>query len=125
MTYAGFKSMLYSGLTKDDPRVKRAMHWIRSHWTLDANPNMPPNQGKQGLFYYYHVFAKACSAWGNTLIIDGEGRPRHWRIELIDKLGSIQNKDGSWVNDEDRWAEGDPNYVTALTVLALQQSLTD
>ena len=28
MTYAGFKSMLYAGLTEDDPRVKAAVEWL-------------------------------------------------------------------------------------------------
>jgi hypothetical protein len=32
----------------------------------------------------------------------------------------LQRDDGSWVNDADRWNEGDPNYVTALAILSLQ-----
>jgi squalene-hopene/tetraprenyl-beta-curcumene cyclase len=31
MTYAGLKSMIYAGLTKDDPRVKAAWDWIRKN----------------------------------------------------------------------------------------------
>ena len=31
MTYAGLKSMMYAGLTKDDPRVKAATEWISKH----------------------------------------------------------------------------------------------
>ena len=33
MTYSGLKSMIYAGLTKDDPRVKAAVQWIRSTTT--------------------------------------------------------------------------------------------
>ena len=40
MTYAGLKSMIYAGLTKDDPRVKAAVDWITKNWTLDENPGM-------------------------------------------------------------------------------------
>ena len=54
MTYAGLKSMIYAGLTDDDPRVKARPNWIQQHYTVEENPGI----GKQGLFYYYHTFAK-------------------------------------------------------------------
>ncbi len=38
MTYAGLKSFVYAGLSKDDPRVKAALDWIARHYTLDQNP---------------------------------------------------------------------------------------
>ena len=55
MTYAGLKSMIYAGLTQDDPRVKAALEYIKKHYTLDENPG----QGQRGLYYYYQTFAKA------------------------------------------------------------------
>jgi hypothetical protein len=36
--------------------VRAALDWIRRHWTLDHNPNMPDARSKEGLFYFYHVF---------------------------------------------------------------------
>ena len=66
MTYAGLKSMVYAGLTKDDPRVKAAWDWIGKNWTLDENPGMrlnKPELATQGLFYYYHTLAKALNAY--------------------------------------------------------------
>ena len=44
MTYAGLKSMIYAGLTPDDPRVKAAVGYIKDHYTLDENPG----QGQRG-----------------------------------------------------------------------------
>jgi squalene-hopene/tetraprenyl-beta-curcumene cyclase len=38
MTYAGLKSFLYAGVSRDDPRVKAAVGWVREHYTLDENP---------------------------------------------------------------------------------------
>jgi len=55
MTYAGLKSMIYAGLTQDDPRVKAALEFIRKNYTLEENPG----QGQRGLYYYYQTFAKA------------------------------------------------------------------
>ena len=58
MTYAGLKSMIYAGVNPDDPRVKAAVEWIGKHYDLQSNPGM----GNDGLFYYYHTFAKTMSA---------------------------------------------------------------
>src|SRR5438067_9985758 len=41
MTYAAVKSMIYCGVTKDDPRVQKALEWIRKHYSVDENPGMP------------------------------------------------------------------------------------
>ncbi len=123
MTYAGFKSMLYADIDRKDVRVVRATDWIRRHYTLDHNPNMPGAQSKQGLYYFYHVFARAMHAWGEETIRDARGVPHRWRAELCRKLISLQRDDGSWVNEEDRWYEGNPNLVTAYAVLALQTAL--
>ena len=60
MTYAGLKSFVYAGLSKDDPRVKAAMTWITKHYDLNQNPGM----GQSGLYYYYQVFAKSLKAAG-------------------------------------------------------------
>ncbi|NBB94999.1 MAG: hypothetical protein GVY16_04585, partial [Planctomycetes bacterium] len=124
MTYVGFKSLLYAGLGKDDPRVKAAYAWIRRYWRLDSNPNMPAKQSKEGLYYYYHAMAKALRAFGQDEIPALRGEEVHnWRAELIAKLAERQNKDGSWDNAEDRWGESDPSLTTAYCILALQETL--
>jgi squalene-hopene/tetraprenyl-beta-curcumene cyclase len=115
MTYAGLKSMIYAGLERDDPRVKAAYQWIRRHYTLEENPGMGP----QGLYYYYHTFAKALGAVGEVRITDADGKPHDWRAELAAELISRQQPDGSWVNSNTRWLEGDPNLVTGYSLLAL------
>lgn len=120
MTYAGFKSMLYAGLKRDDPRVTAAVDWISRHWTLDSNPNMPEKKSREGLFYYYHTFARAMAAWGEPVIQDARGEKHAWREELLAKLARLQRPDGSWVNDADRWMEGHPALTTAYAMLAIQ-----
>ncbi len=123
MTYAGFKSMIYANLGRDDERVKAAYEWIRRHYTLDENPNMSGAQSKQGLYYYYNVFAKALQAFGRDTIIDAEGVRHNWREDLIVKLVSLQRQDGTWLNEADRWYEGNPHYITGLSVLSMQAAL--
>jgi len=124
MTYAGFKSMLYADIARNDPRVQAAVRWIRNHYTLDHNPNMPGAQSKEGLYYNYYVFARAMHAWGEETIRDESNTPHHWRAELCRKLVSLQRSAGSWVNEADRWFEGNPHLVTAYAVLALQTALS-
>lgn len=115
MTYAGLKSMIYAGVGPDDPRVKAAWEWIRKHYDLQTNPGL----GKAGLYYYYHVFAKALDAIGEDIIVDEEGVAHDWRRELLRELARRQQPDGSWVNDESRWMEGEPTLVTGYVLMAL------
>ena len=120
MTYAGLKSMIYAGVNRDDVRVQRAFEWIRQHYTLDVNPNMPADQAQQGLYYYFHTFAKALEAYGDPVIEGPDGAKHVWRADLAKKLLELQKEDGSWVNEADRWWESNPHLVTAYSVLALQ-----
>jgi squalene-hopene/tetraprenyl-beta-curcumene cyclase len=123
MTYVMFKSMLYANVAKDDPRVQAAYKWIRTYWRLDCNPNMPEAKSLQGLYYYYHVFAKALRAWGRDTIKDIDGTEHNWRHEMIDALAERAQKDGSWKNDADRWNEGSPALVTGYAIMALQEAV--
>lgn len=115
MTYSGLMSMLYAGLTKDDQRVKAAADWISRFYDLQSNPGM----GDSGLFYYYHTFAKALNVMGVHEIEDARGVKHDWRKELTEELARRQQADGSWINANPRWMEGDPNLATAFALLAL------
>jgi squalene-hopene/tetraprenyl-beta-curcumene cyclase len=117
MTYAGLKSMIYAGVSPDDPRVKAAVKWIQKNYTLKANPGMA--KPEEGLYYYYHTFAKALDAIGKPELVDDKGARHDWRQELTAELISRQQANGTWVNNADRWMEGDPNLVTAYSLLAL------
>lgn len=115
MTYAGLKSMIYAGVGPDDPRVKAAFNWVQKNYSVEKNPGM----GNSGLFYYYHTFAKALNAMGEDEIVDPDGVSHNWRRELIDEIASRQLENGSWINENQRWLEGDPNLVTGYVLLTL------
>ncbi len=115
MTYAGLKSMIYAGVTADDPRVKAAKNWIARYYDLSSNPGME----QAGLYYYYHLFAKTLDALGEPSFADAQGVQHDWRRELVEELAKRQQPDGSWTNQNDRWMEGDPNLVTSYALLAL------
>jgi len=115
MTYAGFKSMLYAGLAAEDDRVSAARKWIEQHYTVKENPGL----GDAGLYYYYHLFAKALTAAKIDSLTDSSGVSHDWRSELVEHLASLQAEDGSWTNANSRWMESDPNLATTFALLAL------
>ena len=119
MTYAGIKSMIYCGVGKDDPRYKKALEWIGKNYTMDANPGMPKELATRGLYYYYHTMSKTLSVMGVDEFVDADGKKHDWRADLIGALAKRQKPDGSWLNENDRWMEGDPNLVTGYCLMAI------
>ena len=115
MTYAGLKSMIYAGLTPDDPRVQAARDWAAQSYTVDENPGM----GGQGHFYYLQTLAKTLHTLGGDTLTDAAGVDHDWRADVTAKLAELQSPNGSWTNPADRWYEGDPTLVTSYALLAL------
>jgi squalene-hopene/tetraprenyl-beta-curcumene cyclase len=127
MTYAGLKSMIYAGLTKDDPRVRAAWGWVNKNFTLDGHPGMSElsdEKAKWGLFYYYMTVGRALAAYGEPTLTGPNGQKIDWRIALADKAVELQQPDGSWVG-VNKYMEDNPILVTAYTILALQEARHD
>jgi len=127
MTYAMLKSYIYCGLSKDDPRVKAAWDWVSRNWTMDENPGMRagnPANAQFGLYYYYITLARALYAYGEPTIVDPQGNKHDWRVELIDKLASLQKPDGSFVGEK-RFMEDNPDLATGFAALAVEEALKD
>ena len=122
MTYAGIKSMIYCGVSKNDPRVKKAYEWVSNNYSLESNPGMPPQRAAWGLFYYYNTMAKALDALEIDDVKDSKGVSHIWKNELSLTLAKKQSPDGSWSNPQDRWMEGDPNLVTGFALMALSHA---
>ena len=125
MTYAGLKSMVYAGLTKEDPRVLAAWAWVSRNWTLEENPGMrlgQPENANYGLYYYYQTLAKTLAVYGEPTISDPTGVKHNWPNEVVQKLSSLQRPDGSWVGDK-KWYEDNPVLATAYAVATLQDAL--
>ena len=79
--------------------------------------------GQEGLYYFFNVLTKSLRAAGDDVLTLADGRTITWREEVARKLVELQRPDGSWVNDNNRWWEADPNLVTAYTLLALAAEL--
>jgi squalene-hopene/tetraprenyl-beta-curcumene cyclase len=115
MSYAGLLSFIYAEIPAEDPRVKAAHAWLRDNFTLEENPAL----GKQGLFYYYHLMAKALTASG-TKALETHGKTRDWARELGVELINRQASAGFWVNDTGRWMEKNEVLVTSYCLLTLE-----
>lgn len=117
MSYAGLLSFIYAGLDKHDPRTEAAIDWLRKNYTLEENPGMGPN----GVYYHYHLMAKALATAGLDQLQTSDGKTIAWPRELGLKLINLQKTDGSWVNEASaRWMEKDPVLVTSYCVMALE-----
>ena len=119
MSYAGFKSMLYAGLSPNDVRVRAVFDWVRRNWTMEENPGM----GQMGLYYYYHTMARALRVAQQHVITDVGGQRHNWREALCSAILERQREDGTWINAADRWLEGESDLTTAYAILALQEAL--
>ena len=115
MSYAGLLSFIYAEIPKEDPRIVAALGWLKANFTLEENPGL----GKQGLYYYYHLMAKALVASG-VETLQTAGKPRQWARELGIELINRQDSGGFWVNDTGRWMEKDQVLVTAYSLLTLE-----
>ncbi|MFO0959362.1 MAG: prenyltransferase/squalene oxidase repeat-containing protein [Isosphaeraceae bacterium] len=115
MTYAGLRSLIYAGLTAEDPRVKAARDFLSKNYSVDENPGL----GDVGLYYYYQAMAKTLAALGSDRFVDDKGTAHDWRSDIVGALARRQNPNGSWVNKNDRFMEGDANLSTAYGLLAL------
>ena len=110
MTYAAVLSMCAAKLDRGDPRVRQSLEYLAANWTVDENPGM----GRQGLYYFYDIMARALSA----AQVDEVGGHK-WRTELAAKVVSLQKGDGSWSNDNNRFWEADPVLCTSFAVIVL------
>lgn len=115
MTYAGLLSFIYADLKKDDPRVVAALDWLRKNYTLEENPGL----GKRGHYYYLHLMTKALIAAGVDELTTNDGKKVDWKSAVAQKLISVQNGDGFWVNDDGGFMENDKTLVTSYGVLTL------
>lgn len=116
ISYAGLLSYIYAQMEPDDPRVKAVFQWLQENYTLDENPGM----GAQGLYYYYHMMAKALSIYNVDELTLKNGQKVNWRKDLSLKLLDLQKSDGFWVNESGRWWEKDPILVTSYSIIALE-----
>jgi squalene-hopene/tetraprenyl-beta-curcumene cyclase len=119
MTYAGIKSLIYCGVSKDDDRIKKAFEWIEKNYTLDANPGMPKERANWGLYYYYHTMAKCLDTLGRDKVKDADGKEHDWRADITAALAKRQQNDGSWRNDNAHWMEANPIIVSGYALMAL------
>lgn len=117
MTYDGIKAYIYAGLSKDDPRVKAAIDWVRKNYSVEAHPGWAFDDKKRthlsGLFYYYLMMARAFEAIGEKTFTTFDGKEHKWANELGEQLLKVQKDEKMWVNDNPRWKENSPLLVTS------------
>jgi squalene-hopene/tetraprenyl-beta-curcumene cyclase len=116
MTFAGIKSLLFANVSKDDPRIKDAIEWVKKNWTLDENPNF----GLKTLYFYYRTLSIALSTYGERIIKTEDGVEHDWYKELAAKIMILQSNDGYWINSVTDFWEGNKDLVSAHAIMAME-----
>ncbi len=115
-SYAGLLSYVYADLKRDDARVTAVLDWLRANYTLEENPGM----GAQGLYYYLHLLTKGLTAAQVHELETKDGRRVNWRRDVALRLMNLQQRDGSWENDNARWWEKETALTTSYALIALE-----
>ena len=125
-TYDDLLPFVYLDLSPEHTVAVRALHALRSYYTVDHNPDLTKRYGQdgflpgtQGLYYYYLVVARALSTQGHAVIETADGARHEWAREIALRLVQLQDADGSWVNRDPRWWEHEPVLVTSYALLTL------
>ncbi len=128
MTCAGILAYHHAGVPPEDPRIAAAWEWLERHYTLETHPGFAPGddpaRGQEGLYYYYHVLARACRVHGRHVVRTPAGE-RRWGEDLARRVLAAQSPDGSWVNASPRWFEGARPMTTALAIAVLDDCLAE
>lgn len=129
-SYDDLLPFIYAPLDPQVTTVHKCWGAIRRKYTLERNPDLTERygadgfqRGTQGLFYYYLVLARCLAAYRDPQLTLADGSTRDWVRELAGELIRRQRSDGSWVNEDPRWWEGEPTLVTSYALLALDACL--
>jgi phosphatidylethanolamine-binding protein (PEBP) family uncharacterized protein len=115
-TAAWIFSQINNGLA--DPantRVAAALAQLGKIYTLDRNP------GGEGVHRYYFWVSAALVALDSPELTLADGTKADVARQLAEKLINAQNGNGSWSGVGDHWTEKDPDLVTAMCLLTLEQ----
>ena len=120
MTYQCVKSLIYAKVDKNDPSMQAAYKWIKNNYSVAENPG---GKGTMGYYYYVRTFAKAFTAMGEKEFELADGKKVNWAKDLAAQILTLQKPDGSFVNADKEWMEGDPVLATAYALDALNDCI--
>lgn len=116
-TADGYRALKHCGLGEEEPRVRAALSWLRSHVAGAGHVgDYPPERAgdRSALdFYFAWSMAQALPDMPSELA-------RPWAVGLVTGLCDRQHPDGYWCNPSKAVREDDPLLATALVVTTLQ-----
>jgi hypothetical protein len=121
-TADGLRALLACGLTKDDPQVRAALHWLEQNFRPDQHPGVfPPGSEprRDALYFYYAASVSRALRAAGVDTLKAPAGPVRWADVLAAELVKRQRSDGSWSNPANSMREDDPILATAWAVKAL------
>lgn len=128
LSYEDVLPLVYAELRPEQQLARRARGALRRFYTLEENPDLTRawtrsgfHHPEQGLYYYYLGVTRVLTAFSTPKLVLEDGTEHDWPRELAKALMKRQREDGSWVNENARWWEGEPVLTTAYALLALRR----
>lgn len=115
LTLGGVDSLLFCDVPATDPRFQQALAWIQKNYSVNENPGM----GNVSLYYYYSLLSRVLDKLQLNEIETVKSGKVNWRNDLASQLLKKQLANGSWVNPQKKYMEGDPVVATAYGLLSL------
>ena len=119
MTFAGLKSLIFTKADKDDPRVKSTLDWIGKNYDFNQHPGM----GTTSFYYYLQTAAGALAALNEPYLMDDKGRKRNWAADMLSRMIDMQRENGSWINENPKYWEGNDVFTTARALVTMNYAL--
>lgn len=112
-TTDGVLALAACGVPDDDPKIVKALDYLRAVHRVDRNPGVPPEMGD---------FATAMRGYyraGAAQVFRRFGGPPGWQPALGDAVLAEQKPEGFWQNESPLQKENDPIVATSFAILAL------
>jgi hypothetical protein len=124
-TYAGLSTYLLSGVGRDSPEVKAALEWARKNYAVDRHAGYPREDAERrddhmALFRYFLTMAQALDRLGDATLTTADGVAHDWASELAEQLLRSMKDGKTWVNDNPKWGESNPQIATAFALSTLE-----
>lgn len=112
-TTDGVLALAACGLPDGDPKIVKALDYLRRVHRVDRNPGVPEAMGDFATAMRGYYRAGAAQVFGRF------GGPAGWQSALRDAVLAEQKPDGSWQNESPLQKENDPIVATSFAILAL------
>ena len=115
LTFAGIKSLVYCGVSKNDVSISHGLKWLQDSCPVKELP-VP---GNSGFFTYLYMLGSTMRFTGHHFGEQSGCNFINVGLKIIETTLANQKGDGSWINSNGMWRENNPFLCSAYAILTL------